>query len=61
MKEVSKHDIVCLERGDIIYIKHVADKLSGLSEPSRSELKNYAEALRGIARTATELEKLSTL
>jgi len=61
MKEVSKYDVVCLERGDINYIKHVADQLSDLSEPSRSELKNYAEALRGIARAATDLENLSIL
>ena len=55
MKEVTKHDVVCLERGDVDYIKYVADQLSNESVPSLTDLNNYAEALRGIARAATDL------
>ena len=58
MQEMSKHDVICLERGDINYLEYVADQLSGESTPSTAELKNYAEALRGIVRVATELENL---
>ena len=58
MKEVTKYDVVCLERGDVDYIKYVADQLSNESVPSLTDLNNYAEALRGIAHAATDLEGL---
>lgn len=58
MHELSKHDVVCLERGDINYLEYVADLLSSESIPSESELDNISEALRGIVRSATDLAKL---
>ena len=58
MSEKSKYDVICLERGDIEYIKYVAHQLSGEQSPSVPELKNYAEALLGITRAATDLESL---
>jgi hypothetical protein len=55
MIEASKHNLVFLERGDIDYINYVADRLSEKTVLSASDLENYAEALRGIARAATDL------
>jgi len=56
MIEISKHNLVCLERGDIDYLKYVADQLSAAdSAPSAADLENYAEALRGIARAVIDL------
>jgi len=58
VKDKSKYDVVCLERGDIDYILFVADQLSSDTVPPPADMNNYAEALRGIARVATELENL---
>ena len=58
MKDTTKHDVVCLERGDIDYILFVADQLSSDAVPPPADMNNYAEALRGIARAATNLEEL---
>jgi len=58
VKDTTKYDVVCLERGDIDYILFVADQLSSDAVPPPADMNNYAEALRGIARAATELEKL---
>jgi hypothetical protein len=58
MHELSKYDVVCLERGDINYLEYVADLLSSGSVPSESELDNISKALCGIVRSATDLVKL---
>jgi len=58
MMEMSKHNLVYLECGDIDYINYVADRLTEKTVLSASDLENYAEALRGIARAATGLECL---
>ncbi len=55
MIEASEHNLVFLERGDIDYISYVTDRLSEKTVLSASNLENYAEALRGIARAATDL------
>ena len=61
VKDTTKYDVVCLERGDIDYLLFVADQLSSDAVPPPADLKNYAEALRGIARVATELEELKII
>jgi hypothetical protein len=58
MKNTAKYDVVCLERGDVDYLLFVADQLASDTTPTPLDLKNYAEALRGLARAATELENL---
>jgi len=58
VKDTTKYDVVCLERGDIDYILFVADQLSSDTVHPPADMNNYAEALRGIARAATELEEL---
>jgi len=61
VKDTTKYDVVCLERGDIDYLLFVADQLSSDAVLLPADLKNYAEALRGIARVATELEELKII
>jgi hypothetical protein len=58
VNDTTKHNVVCLERGDIDYILFVADQLSSDAVPPPADMNNYAEALRGIARAVTELEDL---
>jgi hypothetical protein len=58
VNDTTKYDVVCLERGDIDYILFVADQLSSDAVPPPTDMTNYAEALRGIARAVTELEDL---
>jgi len=54
----SKYEIMCLERGDIDYLLHVAEALSNARYLTAGELKNYSEALRGIVNAAKELTNL---
>jgi len=61
VKDTTKYDVVCLERGDIDYLLFVADQLSSDVVPLPTDLNNYAEALRGMARVATELEELKII
>ena len=58
VSDTNKYDVVCLERGDLDYMLFVADQLSLDTVPPTADMNNYAEALRGIVRAATELESL---
>ncbi len=58
VKDSTKYDVVCLERGDLDYLLFVADQLSSDTVPPAADMNNYAEALRGISHAATDLEEL---
>lgn len=61
MEEKTKYDIMCIERGDVDFLRNVADQL--IENPSQLEdqVENIAQALRGIANSAYELDQLPEL
>lgn len=61
MEEKTKYDIMCIERGDVDFLRNVADQL--IENPSQLEdqVENIAQALRGIASSAYELDQLPEL
>ena len=56
MKGKSKYDVMCLERGDIEYLRNVAEMLLANDSQIRDQAENVAMALLGIANAAYELD-----
>jgi len=56
MEEKSKYDVMCVERGDMEYLRHVAAMLLSDVDQMRDESENIAKALLGIANAAYELD-----
>ena len=58
MNEKSKYDVMCLERGDIEYLRHVAEMLFTNGPQIQEQSENVAKALIGIANAAYELDEI---
>lgn len=61
MEEKTKYDIMCIERGDVDYLRYVADQLNGSGDLQKDQLDNLAKALIGIASSACELDQISKI
>lgn len=55
MDEKTKYDIMCIERGDVEYLRIIADKLMANESELHDQAENISKALLGIANAAYEL------
>lgn len=55
MVEKTKYDIMCVERGDIDYLRSIAQMLLSNDPQLHDQMGNIAKALDGIANAAYEL------
>lgn len=56
MAEKTKHDIMCIERGDVDYLLTIAEMLMSDDSQLQDQVENIAKALSGIANSAHELD-----
>ncbi len=58
MDEKSKYDIMCIERGDVEYLRNIAEMLMNNDSELQAQVEHISKALLGIADAAYELEQL---
>ena len=57
MDERTKYDIMCIERGDLDYLRNIAEMLITNDSYIQDQAENIAKALIGIANAAYELDQ----